>query len=79
MKCLRCLKDTAAKIAEAPDGSRAWEVFYCERCNYSWRTTEEEEIINLEKRDKNWQLDDVDLDSLDSLVPIPPLANNSNQ
>jgi vanillate/4-hydroxybenzoate decarboxylase subunit D len=73
MKCLRCLKDTAAKIAEAPDGSSAWEMYYCERCNYSWRSSEEPEITVLEKRDPEFQLGTLDLDSLQMLNPIPPL------
>jgi vanillate/4-hydroxybenzoate decarboxylase subunit D len=73
MMCLRCLKDTAGKIAQAPDGSGAWEIFYCERCNYSWRSTEEEEITVLEKRDPEFQLGGVDLDRLQILNPIPPL------
>jgi vanillate/4-hydroxybenzoate decarboxylase subunit D len=74
MICVRCLKDTARKVAEAPDRSGAWEVYYCERCNYSWRSTEEEEITVLERRDPEFQLDQVDLETLSSPNPIPPLA-----
>ena len=74
MICVRCLKDTARKVAEAPDQSGAWEVYYCERCNYSWRSTEEEEITVLERRDPEFQLDQVDLETLSSPNPIPPLA-----
>jgi vanillate/4-hydroxybenzoate decarboxylase subunit D len=73
MMCLRCLKDTASKVADAPDGSKAWEMFYCERCNYSWRSSEEPEITVLEKRDPEFQLGSLDLDSLQMLNPIPPL------
>jgi hypothetical protein len=73
MICLRCLKDLAAKVADAPDGSGAWEVYYCERCNYSWRSTEEDEITMIEKRDPEFQLDKVDLETLINLNPIPPL------
>jgi vanillate/4-hydroxybenzoate decarboxylase subunit D len=73
MLCLRCLRDTAKKIADAPDRSGAWEVYYCERCNYSWRSTEEEEITVLEKRDPEFQLDKTDLEALVDTSPIPPL------
>jgi len=73
MICVRCLKNSAAKIADAPDGSRAWEVYYCERCNYSWRSSEEPEITAPEKRDPEFQLENVDLDSLQILNPIPPM------
>lgn len=73
MICVRCLKDTAARIAQAPDGSGAWEVYYCERCNYSWRSSEEPEITVLEKRDPEFQLENIDIDTLTILNPIPPL------
>ena len=74
MQCLRCLADTAVKVASAPDGSGAGEMCYCERCNYSWRTSEEETITVLEKRDPRFQLDKVDIAALLNPVPIPPLA-----
>lgn len=75
MICLRCLRDSAAKIAEAPDGTGAWEVFYCERCNYSWRSSEEPEITKADRRDPAFQLDSADLESLQALNPIPQLKN----
>jgi late competence protein required for DNA uptake (superfamily II DNA/RNA helicase) len=73
MKCLRCLTDTAQKIADAPDGSKAWEVYYCSRCNYVWRSSEEDAITDIEKRNPEFQLDKVDLEKLLIPVPIPPL------
>jgi hypothetical protein len=76
MMCLRCLKNRAQKIAEAPDGSGEWQVYYCERCNYSWRSSEEAEVTVLAKRDPVFQLGDVDLDALQILNPIPPLKSD---
>jgi hypothetical protein len=76
MICVRCLSDTARKVAAAPDRSGAWEVFYCERCNYSWRSTEGEQITVIEKRDPEFQLDQVDLNALSSPNPIPPLKRS---
>lgn len=70
MKCVRCLNDSAEIVAKSPDGTSAWEVFYCSKCNYSWRTTEEEDVINPEKSDPHFKLDKVDLDNLDSIIPI---------
>lgn len=72
MKCVRCLAD-AEKIASAPDGSGAWDVIYCSKCNFSWRTSEEPEVINPDKRDKWFQLDKINLDTLIVPCPIPPL------
>ena len=67
MQCVRCLDDTASKVATAPDGSNAWEIFYCEKCNFSWRSTEEEQVTVIEKRDPRFQLDKIDLSKVPSL------------
>ena len=60
MKCLRCLDDTASEVAGAPDGSDAWTIYYCQKCNYSWRSSEEESITDIEKRNPRFQLDKID-------------------
>ncbi len=60
MKCVRCLRDAASVVATAPDGSNAWEVYYCSECNYSWRNTEPEEITDIAQRDPWGQLDKKD-------------------
>lgn len=73
MKCIRCEEDTARKVATAPDGSNAWEVYYCERCNFSWRSSEEDDVINPAKRPAFFQLKGVDLTHLLHPCPIPPL------
>lgn len=70
MKCVRCLNDSAEVVAKAPDGTNSWKVFYCSKCNYSWRTTEEESVINPEKSDPHFKLDKVDLDNLECIIPI---------
>ncbi|MHB8062533.1 MAG: non-oxidative hydroxyarylic acid decarboxylases subunit D [Ruminiclostridium sp.] len=73
MVCVRCLKDNARKVAKAPDGSGAWEVYYCDNCNYVWRSSEEEEITVIEKREPAFQLDKVNTDELLCMLGIPPL------
>ena len=73
MMCVRCYEDTADQVAKAPDGSDAWVVYYCRRCNFSWRNTEEPEVIDPDKRDRYFQLKGVDLTSLMHPCPIPPL------
>ena len=67
MQCLRCLDDTARKVADAPDGSGAWEVFYCEKCNYSWRNIEEDYVTVIEKRNPRFQLDKTDFSKIATL------------
>lgn len=64
MKCLRCLRDSVEIVAKAPDGSGAWEVYYCNECNYSWRNNEVEEVSVIEKRDSWGQLDEVDFNKM---------------
>jgi len=73
MKCIRCYEDTVKEVAKAPDGSNAWVVFYCEHCNFSWRTSEEPQVIDPEKRPAFFQLKGVDLSDLMCPCPIPPL------
>jgi hypothetical protein len=73
MKCIRCDDDGVRQVAKAPDGSNAWEVFYCEHCNFSWRSSEEPEVLTPEKRPAFFQLKGVDLTNLLQPCPIPPL------
>lgn len=73
MKCVRCLTDNAAKIAEAPDGSKAWEVYFCNRCDFVWRSSEEPEVIDPEKRDPWFQLAGVEVKDIPVFSPVPPL------
>lgn len=76
MLCVRCCEDTADKVAIAPDGSEAWEVYYCGNCNYSWRSTEEDEVTVAAMRDQYFQLKGVDMTKLMVPVPLPPLIRN---
>ena len=73
MICVRCSNESANVVAQAPDGSEALEIIYCSKCNFSWRTSEEDQSIASEKRDKMFQLEGSALDNLQVLVPLPPL------
>ncbi len=64
MKCVRCLHDTAEVVAKAPDGSNAWELYFCSTCNYSWRNNEVESIPRSTSGDPWCQLDKVDFTKL---------------
>lgn len=68
MQCLRCLDETASKVATAPDGSGAWEVYACNKCNYTWRSTEEEEVTVIEKRNPAFQLDKTDFSKIPTMA-----------
>lgn len=70
MKCVRCIDGDVEVVAKAPDGSGAWEIYRCTRCNYCWRSSEPENITNPAERDPFFQLDKTDLSTLAS--PLPP-------
>jgi vanillate/4-hydroxybenzoate decarboxylase subunit D len=73
MKCLRCLVGEVEIAAHAPDGSGAWEIYHCTRCNYSWRSSEPDSITDPAKRDPSFQLADVDVKELMATLPVAPL------
>ncbi|WP_165047186.1 MULTISPECIES: non-oxidative hydroxyarylic acid decarboxylases subunit D [unclassified Adlercreutzia] len=68
MKCLRCGNDTAEKVADAPDGSGAWEVYACSTCHYNWRTSEQDYILDPAKRDPRFQMTNEDIAHLGRFV-----------
>jgi hypothetical protein len=70
MNCVRCLEGEVEIVARAPDGSGAWEIYRCKRCNYGWRSTEPENITDPSRRDPFFQLDGTDIATLPS--PLPP-------
>lgn len=72
MKCVRCLVGEVEVVAHAPDESNAWEIYRCTRCNYAWRSSEPEHVIDPAKRDPRFQLVDVDLEAIESLMPVTP-------
>jgi hypothetical protein len=45
----------------------AWEVYVCENCWYSWRSTEDPHIL------PKFKLNDEMIAKLDQIPPIPPL------
>lgn len=71
MQCVRCLRESAARVAAAPDGSGAWEVFFCETCSYSWRDNEPDFITDPRQRDPWSQLGKVE-DFEKEIPSVPP-------
>lgn len=68
MQCLRCGNDAAEKVADAPDGSKAWEVYACSVCHYNWRTSEPDNILVPELRDPRFQLTNEEIANLGRFV-----------
>ena len=49
MKCPRCGSETVRDMTKSPVGD-VWEVYVCDTCYYSWRSTEEihvHDVFNL--------------------------------
>ena len=72
MICPRCDHDQAYKFFEAPEDG-AWEVYRCPRCNFTWRSTEEEEVTNPRLYDSKFKLDEKRMREMAPKPPIPPL------
>jgi len=68
MQCVRCLNDTASKVCDAPDGSGAWEIYLCSKCTYSWRSSEEDYVTIIEKRNPKFQLTEKDFAEIQGTV-----------
>lgn len=66
MKCPRCESDSIRIMTEAPVGN-AWEVYVCEKCCYSWRSTESPVVM------EKFRLNDEKIANMGVIPPIPPL------
>ncbi len=42
--CLRCAS-VEVNMECAPDGSDAWQIYSCRRCNFNWRSIEDVNLI----------------------------------
>jgi transposase-like protein len=73
MKCPRCDSQSVGMMATSPVG-HAWEVYLCDTCQFSWRSTEGEHITDPEKYDQRFKLNPKEFDKLTQMPPIPPLV-----
>jgi len=72
MICPRCDSDTVELTTRAPKDN-AWEVYICNTCNFSWRSTESDEIKDPAKYDRRFKIDPAKIPFLDIIPPIPEL------
>jgi len=72
MICPRCDSENVNILTKAPVDD-AWEVYICETCCFSWRSTESSEIRDPEKYDKRFKIDPDKISKLDQIPPIPEL------
>jgi vanillate/4-hydroxybenzoate decarboxylase subunit D len=72
MICPRCDSNTADLLAKAPVDN-AWEVYVCSTCNFTWRSTESEDIANPAKYDQRFKINPKAIPDMPVLPPIPKL------
>lgn len=66
MICPRCDSESVKVMTKSPVGN-AWEVYICDKCCYSWRSTETVAIL------PKFKLDDEKIAAMQMIPPIPPL------
>ncbi len=72
MICPRCDSDTAELLVKAPVDN-AWEVYICNTCNFTWRSTESEDITNPAKYDRRFKIHPDTIPDIPVLPPVPKL------
>lgn len=77
MICPRCDSKTVKLLTKAPIDD-AWEIYICETCDFTWRSTEGEDVTNPEKYDKKFKIDPTSIDDRPELPPIPELIKKND-
>lgn len=75
MICPRCDSEKVELLVKAPKDN-AWEVYICKECNFSWRSTESDDIRNPEKYDKRFKLSHEEINTLPLMPPIPEIIRD---
>ena len=73
MICPRCDSDAADLLVKAPVDN-AWEVYLCGTCNFTWRSTENEEITNPARYDRRFKINPLSIPNLPAIPPVPKLV-----
>lgn len=66
MKCPRCDSENTGILTKSPVGN-VWEMYICNECFYSWRSTE-----NVVVHDK-FKIKPGDIERMQVIPPVPPL------
>ncbi len=66
MRCPRCGSEQIDILTNSPVGD-VWKMFICEKCFYSWRSTEKVHIL------EKFKLSDSALEKMQVIPPVPPL------
>lgn len=75
MICPRCGSENIEVIAKSPKDN-VWEVFMCNCCFYSYRSTEPENRKSRSLYDERFKVDLEQVNSIGVIPPVPPLKEN---
>lgn len=72
MICPRCAEERIDRLATSPVPG-AWEVLRCQRCLYTWRTTEPARRTERDAYPDEFKLTQADIDNAPEVPAVPPL------
>ncbi|WP_329247488.1 hypothetical protein OG417_53600 [Actinoallomurus sp. NBC_01490] len=72
MTCPRCAFEHVERVASSPVPG-VWEVLRCERCLYTWRTTEPDRRTSRDHYPEEFRLTQEDFDEAPEVPPVPPV------
>ena len=75
MICPRCDSKNASLLTSSPVGNE-WEMYICKECNFTWRSTEPENIRNPKMYDSKFKLTK---NKISIMMVNPPIATSKNE
>lgn len=72
MICPRCGEDHVEILAKSPVPD-VWEVFQCQHCLYTWRSTEPARRTDRDQYPEEFKMTQADIDNAPMVPSIPPL------
>jgi late competence protein required for DNA uptake (superfamily II DNA/RNA helicase) len=74
LNCSRCEYETIEKLYSSPV-SGVWDVLQCQRCLYTWRTSEPARRTQRDSYPDSFKMTAADIEHAPEMPPIPPLAS----
>lgn len=72
MICPRCDTDKVELLVKSPVGN-VWEMYICNTCTYSWRSTETPDKTDPRKYEAKFKIKAAEIPKMLVIPPIPPL------
>jgi hypothetical protein len=74
--CPRCAWETAHQLASSPVPD-VWQVWQCERCLYTWRTSEPDRRTRRSAYPERFRITRADIDAASEMPAVPPLRSGA--